>query len=153
MQGWVVVEPMSFKTALSTYIHCEIIGTWYQNTLFLMVQSSLMLSWTLYNLATNPEAQERLRREVQGVVGSSDVVTPDHISKMPYLHNCVKETLRYNISFLAQYTITISAYIIIATHDCMTCSVCVSGSFQWLLQTADSFRKMWCSQGILYQLV
>ena len=55
----------------------------------------MILSWILYHLATNPEAQERLRREVQGVVGSSDVVTPDHIGKMSYLHNCIKETYRH----------------------------------------------------------
>ena len=39
--------------------------------------------------------QEKLRREVQSVVGSEEIVTPSHISNMPYLRNCIKETLRY----------------------------------------------------------
>ena len=55
----------------------------------------MLLSWILYHLSTNPDAQERLRREVQGVVGSSDVVTPDHIGKMSYLYNCINEIHRY----------------------------------------------------------
>jgi len=28
-------------------------------------------------------------------VGSDDIVTPDHIARMPYLRNTLKETLRF----------------------------------------------------------
>ena len=55
------------------------------------------MGWTLYFLARNPEVQEKLRSEVQSVVGTEEVVTPIHINKMPYLRNCIKETLRYDV--------------------------------------------------------
>ena len=51
--------------------------------------------WSLYILATNPEAQDKLRSEVQEVVGDSELVTPEHVGRMPYLRNVVKETTRY----------------------------------------------------------
>ena len=53
------------------------------------------MSWCLYELAANPEVQEKVRSEVLKVVGSEDVVTPAHISKMPYLRDTLKETMRY----------------------------------------------------------
>lgn len=57
--------------------------------------TSYTLGWVLYCLATNPEAQERLRQEVQSVVGSDSVVTPAHIDHMLYLRNTIKETQRF----------------------------------------------------------
>ena len=48
----------------------------------------------LYSLATNPEVQEKLRREVQDVVGKEEVVTPQHIQDMHYLRDTIKETMR-----------------------------------------------------------
>ena len=60
------------------------------------------MGWTLYFLARNPEVQEKLRSEVQSVVGTEEVVTPIHINKMPYLRNCFKETLRYVVYVQSQ---------------------------------------------------
>ena len=48
----------------------------------------------MYCLARNPEVQEKLRSEVMSVVGEEKVVTPVHINNMPYLRQCIKETLR-----------------------------------------------------------
>ena len=62
------------------------------------LQTSFTQAWALYMLATNPGVQERLRSEVRKVVGPDDIVTPDHISKMPYLRDTVKETLRLVIT-------------------------------------------------------
>ena len=50
--------------------------------------------WSLYCLATNPEVQEKLRSEVQQVVGECEIVTPEHVARMPYLRNVVKESQR-----------------------------------------------------------
>jgi cytochrome P450 len=50
--------------------------------------------WCLYCLGTNPEAQEKLRSEVQQIVGDSEIVTPEHVGRMPYLRNVVRETQR-----------------------------------------------------------
>ena len=70
-------------------------------------QTSITLGWTLYLLANNPEVQEKLRREVQSVVGSEEIVTTSHISNMPYLRNCIKETLRYFTSLHRVTSLTI----------------------------------------------
>ena len=58
------------------------------------IQTSYTVGWVLYCMATNPEAQEKLRSEVQQVVGSENIVTPTHISQMSYLRSCIKETMR-----------------------------------------------------------
>ena len=58
------------------------------------LQTSYTLAWCLYNLARNPEVQEKLRSEVQSVVGSDEMVTPAHIHRMPYLRDCFKESHR-----------------------------------------------------------
>ena len=47
-----------------------------------------------YCLATNPDIQEKLREEVQRVVGQEAVVTPQHIQDMHYLRGTIKETMR-----------------------------------------------------------
>jgi cytochrome P450 len=59
--------------------------------------TSYLLLWSLYNIATNPDIQVNLRKEINEVVGDSEVVTPEHINKLTLLRNCVKETLRYEI--------------------------------------------------------
>ena len=61
----------------------------------LCLQTSYTLAWCLYNLARNPEVQEKLRSEVQSIVGSDEMVTPAHIHRMPYLRDCFKESLRW----------------------------------------------------------
>ena len=58
------------------------------------LQTSYTLMWSLYCLATNPEAQEKLRSEVQQTVGDSEIVTPEHVARMSYLRNVAKESQR-----------------------------------------------------------
>ena len=58
------------------------------------LQTSYTLAWALYSLTTNPEAQEKLRSEIQRVVGTDQIVTPAHINEMTYLRNVLKETQR-----------------------------------------------------------
>ena len=69
--------------------------------------------WALYCLANNPDAQEKLRSEVKQVVGNSEIVTPEHVGRMPYLRNVVRETQRYVcvISFVSfSMTTELSGY-------------------------------------------
>ncbi|XP_003384618.1 PREDICTED: cytochrome P450 27C1-like [Amphimedon queenslandica] len=56
--------------------------------------TSYTLAWCLYCLGTNPDVQDRLREEVNRVVGDSTVITPHHIHHLPYLRSCFKESLR-----------------------------------------------------------
>ena len=31
------------------------------------------------------------------VVGSDELITPEHIARMPYLHDCIRETQRFDL--------------------------------------------------------
>ena len=64
------------------------------NILFCILQTANSLAWCLYAMGMNPTVQEKLRSEIQSVVGSDKVVTPAHIEQMPYLQGCLKEVLR-----------------------------------------------------------
>lgn len=77
--------------------HCNSLANNCRFLTKVILQTSNTLSWALYCLATNPEAQEKLRSEVMAVVGSDELVTPEHIAKMPYLHGCIKETQRWSL--------------------------------------------------------
>ncbi|XP_019409095.1 PREDICTED: sterol 26-hydroxylase, mitochondrial [Crocodylus porosus] len=55
--------------------------------------TSNTLSWALYHLARDPQAQANLHREVTGVVGGQVPDVP-HLAQMPLLKAIIKETLR-----------------------------------------------------------
>jgi cytochrome P450 len=52
-----------------------------------------LLTWAFYLLAQHGEVREKLVAEVTNVVGS-DVVTEEHVRRMPYLEQVVEEVLR-----------------------------------------------------------
>jgi cytochrome P450 len=63
--------------------------------------TSTTLSWALYELAINPDSQDKLRSEVKRVVSNDELITPEHIHNMPYLRWCIKETLRlYSVAIV-----------------------------------------------------
>lgn len=65
-----------------------------------LFQTSNTMTFLLYNLASNPEKQEKLREEIRSVIGKEEL-TLSHIQKMTYLRNCIKESLRmYPILFI-----------------------------------------------------
>ena len=64
------------------------------------MQTSLTVASCLYCLATNTEVQEKLRNEVQEVVGKEQMVTSEHVQNMHYLRDCIKETTRLNMVYL-----------------------------------------------------
>nr|CAB3468240.1 unnamed protein product [Digitaria exilis] len=49
--------------------------------------------WAMYEIAKHPEKQDRLYQEIQEVCGN-DIVTEDHLSRLPYLNAVFHETLR-----------------------------------------------------------
>ncbi|KAI9640753.1 hypothetical protein NHQ30_011062 [Ciborinia camelliae] len=55
--------------------------------------TSGMLSFLFYNLLKNPSAYQAAQREVDEVIGKGPI-TIDHMSKLPYIEACLRETLR-----------------------------------------------------------
>ena len=51
------------------------------------------LAFLVYNLATNQEVQDKLRREIQDTIGDGPV-NQTNLEKMPYLTACIKENFR-----------------------------------------------------------
>lgn len=51
------------------------------------------LTWTFYELARNPEAQERLQAEVDEVLGG-EPATLEHIARLPFVGAVINEALR-----------------------------------------------------------
>ncbi|CAL1542572.1 unnamed protein product, partial [Lymnaea stagnalis] len=52
------------------------------------------LNLVLWHLAKNPQVQEKLREEIRLRVASTEVVSPDELSHIPYLKACLKESQR-----------------------------------------------------------
>ncbi|XP_070580884.1 1,25-dihydroxyvitamin D(3) 24-hydroxylase, mitochondrial-like [Ptychodera flava] len=52
--------------------------------------------WAVYNLASNPEKQEKLREEVRRTVPKGEPISYKHIEEIPYVTAVIKETLRVN---------------------------------------------------------
>jgi cytochrome P450 len=51
-------------------------------------------AFLLYDLATNPEVQEQLHKEIQDVIGKNKEVTESDLKRMRYLKACVHESRR-----------------------------------------------------------
>lgn len=56
--------------------------------------SSSTMTWALYELALQPDLQDRLRDEIKEYAGDADHIDYERIQEMPYLTKVVNETLR-----------------------------------------------------------
>ncbi|XP_063283835.1 cytochrome P450 4B1-like [Pelobates fuscus] len=52
------------------------------------------ISWILYCMATQPEHQQKCRKEIREVLGKKDTLEWEDLSKIPYTTMCIKESLR-----------------------------------------------------------
>ncbi|XP_022312941.2 cytochrome P450 10-like [Crassostrea virginica] len=56
--------------------------------------------WALYNLANNPEVQEKLYEDTKRVLPNNETITPEKLSELQYVKAVMKETFRlYPITF------------------------------------------------------
>ncbi|MEU5876797.1 cytochrome P450 [Spirillospora sp. NPDC047279] len=72
--------------------------TWIRNNLLSMWATStetttVALTWLWPTLIQHPDVADRLRAEIDGVVGT-DPVRPDHLHRLPYVRQVVQELLR-----------------------------------------------------------
>ena len=58
------------------------------------LQTSNSATFLLYELAKQPELQERLVQEISSVVGDKEHPSWEDLQKMTLVRNCVKETMR-----------------------------------------------------------
>ncbi|XP_068711405.1 cytochrome P450 4c21-like [Montipora foliosa] len=56
--------------------------------------TSVAMAWTLYELAKNPQIQEKLRKEIEAAFPDDEELTWEKLEKLQYLENVVKESLR-----------------------------------------------------------
>ncbi|XP_027730664.1 cytochrome P450 3A8-like [Vombatus ursinus] len=56
--------------------------------------TSSVLSFLFYNLATNPEIQQKLQKEIDAVLPNKEAVTYDAVVQMEYLDMVINENLR-----------------------------------------------------------
>lgn len=56
--------------------------------------SSTAIAFALYELASNPEYEERLYNEIKGIVDENGELTMDSINEMTFLDDVLEETLR-----------------------------------------------------------
>ena len=56
--------------------------------------TSVAMAWTLYELAKNPDIQEKVRAEINQVLCDDDELTWDTVEGLKYLENVIKESLR-----------------------------------------------------------
>lgn len=71
--------------------------------------TSAMLTWTILQLGENPEILQRLRNEIDSVVGDSPAVTAAHLEAMPYLRAVLKESLRMHppVTIFSRQTVNV----------------------------------------------
>ncbi|XP_036427126.1 1,25-dihydroxyvitamin D(3) 24-hydroxylase, mitochondrial [Colossoma macropomum] len=54
--------------------------------------------WAIFNLSRNPQAQDKLLKEIREVVPPGETPCAEHIKNMPYLKACLKESMRVSPS-------------------------------------------------------
>ena len=60
----------------------------------LLFQTSNAMLWTLYCLAENPEAQQKLYEETQSTLGEDGQINAQNLPKLTYVKAVLKESLR-----------------------------------------------------------
>ena len=75
--------------------------------------TSMTLGTVVFGLVHHPEVQERLREEIEEVLGDSEKITADQLLDMKYTENVINEALRsyFNAGKVLKYIILLSKFI------------------------------------------
>ena len=76
--------------------------------------TSTALTWSLAYLATNPEIQDKLQKELDSVLEGGRLPTGDDLPKLGYAEKIFKETLRIRPSVWALSRLTNEEYTMLA---------------------------------------
>ena len=61
--------------------------------------TSTTLSLVVHALVHHPHIQDKLRKDIEDVVGDSDEITADHLKELKYIENIIFESMRRYFSF------------------------------------------------------
>ena len=64
--------------------------------------TSTTLSVVVFGLIHHPEVQEKLRQEIEEVIGDSEKITGDHLKDLKYTENVINECMRKYFQFSKQ---------------------------------------------------
>ncbi|XP_053482551.1 sterol 26-hydroxylase, mitochondrial [Ictalurus furcatus] len=94
----------------------EVLGSITELLLAGVDTTSNTISWALYHLARDPEAQQRLYNEVISICPGDKMTSSEDISKMPWLKAVVRETLRLYPVVPGNARITAEKEIVVGGH-------------------------------------
>ena len=89
-------EAITFGKHFQNIIPVQIRHTSYDLVLAGHETTSTLITWTMYNLANDPDIYHRCQTEVDSVLNTDEDLTAPTISLLTYTESVLKETLRYH---------------------------------------------------------
>ncbi len=62
--------------------------------------TSIALTWVILHLSKYPDIQSKVQTEIRELIDDNENLTHENLSKLKYMDNCIKESMRLYPSFL-----------------------------------------------------